>query len=261
MAGVWQQGDAYERFMGRWSRRVSPVFLDWLGCPPGLRWADVGCGSGALTSTILEAAEPASVLGLDPAPAQVAEAERQVVDERASFVCAGAEGLAPGEFDVVVSGLVLNFVPDPVAAVRTMAAAAPAGTVAAYVWDYAEGMQLLRVFWDVVVALDPPAADLHEGHRFQIATQAELEGIWVAGRLDEVETTALTVPAVFRDLDDYWDPFLGGQGPAGGYVASLDEPARERLRAALDERLPRAADGSIPLSVRAWAVRGVAGSR
>ncbi len=258
MSDTWADGDAYERFIGRWSRKVAPEFLDWLAPATGLRWADLGCGSGALTAAILDRASPASVLGVDPAPAQVEEAARRVTDVRASFACADAAGLEPGAFDVVVSGLVLNFVPDAVAAVRAMAQATTGGTVAAYVWDYASGMQMLRTFWDVAGGLDPAVADLHEGHRFQIGTTAALAEIWTESGLEDVATTALTVPTVFRDFDDFWIPFLGGQGPAPGYVASLDAPARDRLRDALDRHLPRADDGSIALSARAWAVRGTA---
>lgn len=258
MADVWQRGDAYERFMGRWSRHVAPRFLDWLAMPDALRWADVGCGSGALTSSILSRASPVSVLAVDPAPGQVQEAARRIADPRADFAVTGAEGLSAGTLDVVVSGLVLNFVEDPVADVAAMARAAPGGTVAAYVWDYAEGMQLLRRFWDVASALDPAAKALHEGHRFPSADLAALLEIWGEAGLTQIQTTAITVPTIFRDEADFWDPFLGGQGPAPGYVASLDPEARDDLRAELLDRLPVAADGSIMLTARAWAVSGMA---
>lgn len=258
MDEVWSQGDAYERFMGRWSRRVAPQFLAWLDLPAGLRWADVGCGSGALTSAILDLCAPASVLGVDPSPAQVAEAARRVTDQRASFARGTSEDLAAGGFDVVASGLVLSFVPESGPAVASMARAAPGGVIAAYVWDYAEGMQLLRTFWDVACALDPAAADLHEGHRFTFDTEALVE-LWLHAGMKGVTTTALTAPTVFADFDDLWSPFLGGQGPAPGYVSSLEAPAREELRSALQETLSAEPDGSIRLSARAWAVRGTSG--
>jgi trans-aconitate methyltransferase len=158
MSDVFSQGDAYERFMGRWSRLVAPSFLDWLAVPDGLRWADVGCGSGALSAAVLDRCAPVELLGVDPSQAQVDEASRQVADPRASFEKGVAEDLPAGSSDVVVSGLVLNFVPDPVGAVSAMVRAAPGGVVAAYVWDYAAGMQLLRTFWDVAGALDQSAA-------------------------------------------------------------------------------------------------------
>ncbi len=256
MTDVWARGSAYERFMGRWSRLVAEQFVTWLALPPGLRWADLGCGSGALTSVVLARTSPALVLGVDPSEAQVTEARRQVVDDRVQFARGGADSLEPGRFDVVVSGLVLNFVEDPVIAVARSAAAAPAGTVAAYVWDYSEGMQMLRTFWDVACALDPSASDLNEGRRFALATVDSLAEVWKRAGLTEVETTDLTVATVFQQFDDYWTPFLGGQGPAPAYVVSLGEDQRAELRDALSAQFHRERDGSIRLTARAWAVRG-----
>ena len=256
MQDIWSQGDAYERFMGRWSRQVAPHFLEWLDQPEGLRWADVGSGSGALTASILELASPASVLGVDPSAAQVDHALDQVVDPRVTFSRGVAEDLPAGEFDAVVSGLVLNFVPDPGAALVSMAQAAPGGVVAGYVWDYAEGMQMLRTFWDVAVALVPAVAELNEGHRFSFANPEALAALWTGAGLTDVETTAVPVPTVFESFEDFWEPFLGGQGPAPAYVATLDDPGRETLRQALENRLNPDEDGRIHLSARAWAVRG-----
>lgn len=256
MDDVWTQGNAYERFMGRWSRLVAPRFLDWVDLPAGLRWADVGCGTGALTAAILDRCSPASVLAQDPSEAQVAEARRRVRDSRVSFGVATAEQLPARSFDVVVSGLVLNFVPDLDATLRAMSSAVGDGVVAAYVWDYGEGMQLLRRFWDVAGSLDPAVTALDEGHRFGLATEANLAEAWTDNGLDEVDTTGLTVPTVFEDFEDLWSPFLGGQGPAPTYVASLDDLAREQLRLELAQALPPGADGRIRLSARAWAVRG-----
>ena len=255
MADVWSQGEAYERFMGRWSRLLAPQFLHWLRAPAGLRWADVGCGSGALSTAILDLCSPTRLTAVDPSQAQVAEAARQIHDPRVSFGVGGASNLPARSFDAVVSGLVLNFVDDPDAALSAMARAAPGGIVAAYVWDYAEGMQMLRTFWDVACELDPSAADLNEGHRFSFAAE-DLAELWRQAGLEDVQTRALIVPTVFEDFDDFWSPFLGGQGPAPGYVMSLTEEARERLRVALVARLPAAPDGTIALMARAWAVRG-----
>ena len=261
MDDVWAQGEAYERFMGRWSRRVAPLFLDWLDVPGRQRWADVGCGSGALTAAILQQSSPARVLALDPSEAQVDEAVRRIHDPRVSFGVGTAENLPARSFDAVVSGLVLNFVPDPMAAVSAMRRAAGVGTVAAYVWDYAEGMRMLRIFWDLACSLDPAAAELHEGHRFQLAAPEVLLRLWTDAAIGDVEATSLTVSTQFEDFDDFWSPFLGGQGPAATYVASLDETARENLRAVLERELPADADGTIRLGARAWAVRGKASDR
>jgi SAM-dependent methyltransferase len=156
---------------------------------------------------------------------------------------------------------VLNFVPDPGQAVREMARVTrPGGRVAAYVWDYAGRMELMRHFWDAAAALDPAAAELDEGRRFGLCRPEPLARLLRDAGLAGVEVRPVEVPTRFRDFDDYWDPFLGGQGPAPGYASSLDEPRRAALRAALRARLPAAADGSIPLVARAWAAAGVAGS-
>jgi hypothetical protein len=156
----------------------------------------------------------------------------------------------------VVSGLVLNFVPDQRAALREMArVAGKAGTIAAYVWDYAGGMQLMRHFWDVAAELDPDAAKLDEGVRFPLCRPQALEQLFAGAGLEGVEVRPIDTPTPFAGFDDYWQPFLGGQGPAPAYAMSLDETARTRLRDRLRERLPSEADGSIPLTARAWAAR------
>jgi len=257
MTEAWSSGDSYEPFIGRWSRLVATEFVRWLDRPPGLRWLDVGCGTGALTATVLRDAAPASVVGVDAAEAYVAHAAATVTDDRAAFRTGDATALPVDgdDFDVVVSGLVLNFVPDPAAAVAEIGRAVrPGGTVAAYVWDYGDGgIMLLRTFWDVAVALDPAAASLDEATRFPLCRPGALAAAF--GGFADVAAREIVVPTVFRDFDDYWSPFLGGQGPAPSYVASLDPAARDRLRDALRDRLPVAADGTVALTARAWAVR------
>ena len=261
-AEVWAVGDAYEPYVGRWSRLVARELVAWLGVAGGGAWLDVGCGTGALAQTVLGAAGPAVVVGLDPSMGFVAHARARVAGGPARFVVADARALpvAGGRFDAVVSGLVLNFVPDPDRAVRELARAArPAGRVAAYVWDYAGRMELIRRFWDAAAALDPAAAELDEGRRFGLCQPGPLARLFRDAGLDGVEVRPIEVPTRFRDFDDYWTPFLGGQGPAPGYVQALDEPGRAALREELRARLPTAPDGSVPLVARAWAVRGVPG--
>lgn len=256
---VWASGAAYEPYVGRWSRLVAREFLAWLGVPPGSRWLDVGCGTGALTETILAAASPHAVRGVDPSEGYVAFACDQVRDPRASFTVGNAQQLPceTGAYDAVVSGLVLNFVPQPELAVAEMARAArPGGAVAAYVWDYAGQMQLMRHFWDAAVALDLGALDLDEGRRFPLCKPDPLRQLFAGAGLDRIEVGAIDVPTHFRDFDDYWSPFLGGQAPAPGYCMALSEERRAALRNRIRSSLPVAPDGSIRLMARAWAVRG-----
>lgn len=255
----WSGAQAYERYVGRWSRPVAKLFVPWLDLPPDLDWLDVGCGTGALTTVILAAARPHRVRAYDLSPHHIAAAREQVRDPRVEFAEADARRLPErsGGFDVAVSALLLNFIPEPAEAVAEMRRVLrPGGTVAGYVWDYAEGMQLIRIFWDAAVDLDPEAAELNEGRRFGLCRPEPLRRLFESAGLRAVEVLALEVPTCFASFDDYWQPFLGGQGPAPGYVASLGEEHRSELRALLEKRLTRAPDGSIPLVARAWAVRG-----
>lgn len=256
----WAVGEAYEPYVGRWSRLVAAELLAWLAVPPGLRWIDVGCGTGALTGAIASLARPAGVVGVDPALPFLSFGRRALDHPAVRFVAGDAQALplASACADVVVSGLALNFVPRPERAVAEMGRVArPGGRVALYVWDYAGRMALMRRFWDAAAALDPAAAELDEGRRFPLCEPAALQGLLRDAGLREVEARAIEIPTRFRDFDDYWGPFLGGQGPAPGYAMSLDEERRAALRERIRSALPVAPDGSIDLLARAWAVRGV----
>jgi SAM-dependent methyltransferase len=238
---------------------VARDFLAWLAMPPGARWLDVGCGTGALSASILAHAAPREMMGIDPSAGYVAFAQEQVQDPRMHFEVADARALPyeAGTFDAVVSGLVLNFVPNPGQAMAEMARVARVGgTVAAYVWDYAGKMELMRYFWDAAVALDPAAAAADEGPRFPICQPGPLAALFTEVGLRDVTTRAIDVPTDFQDFDDYWSPFLSGQAPAPAYAMSLDETHRAALRDRIRSMLPIAADGTIHLIARAWAVRG-----
>ena len=256
---VWASGEAYEPYVGRWSRLVAAAFLDWLQVPPGGRWLDVGCGTGALTQTILRAARPEAVTGIDSSAGYVAYARDHTPDPRATFLVGNAEALPDpdGVYDAAVSGLVLNFVPHPTRMLAELARVTrPGGIVAAYVWDYADGMELMRHFWDAAVALDPAAGEFDEGRRFSLCRPESLRALFEQAGLGEVAVRAIDVPTHFRDFDDYWRPFLGGQGSAPTYAMALDEERRAALRDHLRARLPIEADAAIRLMARAWAVKG-----
>jgi SAM-dependent methyltransferase len=255
----WSGAAAYEAFIGRWSRPVAEQFVRWLDLPPGARWLDVGCGTGALTSAVLAGAAPQDVTALDPSAPMVQHLASHVADPRVHALVADAQALPvrTGAVDAVVSGLVLNFVPDRgLALAEARRAARTGGLVAAYVWDYPGEMQLFRQFWAAAVAADPAAAASSEAHRFAVCRPEPLRDLLTGAGLQQAEVEPLVVPMSFHDVDDLWRPFLAGRAPAQAYVASLDDAGRERLRAALLGRLPVAEDGSILLSARAWAVRG-----
>lgn len=262
VSDTWQSGNPYEQYVGRWSRQVAPLFLSWLNIPAGRRWLDVGCGTGALCAAIVVRCSPSSVTGVQPSEGFLKTANENLAGRVALHQgTATAIPLGDASVDVVVSGLVLNFVTDARAALLEMARVTDkSGTIAAYVWDYAGKMELMRFFWDAAVELDPAAAKLDEGVRFPLCRPEGLKTLFAGAGLAEVEVKPIDIPTPFENFDDYWQPFLGGQGPAPAYAMSLDETARVRLRDRIRGRLPIAANGSISLTARAWAARaGVAG--
>jgi ubiquinone/menaquinone biosynthesis C-methylase UbiE len=260
----WTDGDAYERWIGRWSRYVGAEFVAWLGVPGDRRWLDLGCGTGALTETLLAAVAPASVVGVDPSARFVAHARAHVPDPRATFVegTAGAIPVASDSVDAAVAGLVLNFVPDlPAGLAELRRVVVPGGTIAAYVWDYAGRMEMIRRFFDAAIELDPAAITADEGSRFSICAPEPLRAAFAAAGFAAIELHAIEVSTVFRDFDDYWTPILAGIGPAPGYAMRLTEERRAALRERLRSTLPTEPDGSIHLVARAWAIRGTTDDR
>jgi len=256
----WAAGDLYESYMGRWSRFVAREFVNWLAVPAGGQWLDVGCGTGALSQTVLQFAEPTHIKGIDRSEDFVNFARGHVQDDRVRFEVGDAEKFSDASetFDAVVSGLVLNFIPHPKNALAEMKRVTKrGGVVAVYVWDYAEGMKFIRHFFDAAIALDPRAVELDEGPRFPICRPDALHQLYESTELQEVEVRPIEVPTVFTDFDDYWNPFLAGVGPAPSYAMSLSEDHRSALRERIRTGLPVNTDGSIPLSARAWAVRGI----
>lgn len=240
---TWGSGGPYEQYVGRWSRKVATEFIGWHVEPAGQTWGDVGCGTGAVTEGILALAEPGSILAIDRSEGFLADATAL---PWANAVC-----------DVSVTGLVLNFVPDPAAMLREMVRVTRAGgQVAAYVWDYAGGMQMMRHFWGVALEINPSDAKLDQAERFPLCQPEPLAELFREVGLNSVEVRAIDIPTIFRDFTDYWSPFLGKQGAAPTYLASLDDGKRDQIREALRGRLEPQADGSIHLSARAWAVRG-----
>jgi SAM-dependent methyltransferase len=257
ISDTWERGDPYEQYVGRWSRRVAPQFLSWLNIPAERRWLDVGCGTGALSAAILDQCAPVSVIGVEPSEGFLEKAKEQLGDRVLLRPGSAAEiPLDDRSVDVTVSGLVLNFIPNGRAAVSEMArVTAPGGTIAAYVWDYSEKMELMRYFWDAAVELNPEAAKVDEGVRFPVCRPEALTELFASAGLRDAQVTAIDITTSFAGFPDYWRPFLGGQGPAPAYAMALDETARARLAEHIRGRLPFQADGSITLTARSWAVR------
>lgn len=247
----------YEALMGRWSRAMAVEFVNWLAPLPRLGWLDVGCGTGALVGVILERAEPSTAWGIDAEPEYIRQASHAIRDERCRFIVADALRLPPGieDVDVTVSALFINLVSHPAAALAEMIRVTrPGGRLATYVWDFADGMQFVRHFWDAAIALDPAAARLDQGRLYPLCHPDRLRELFRAPGLKSIRVQALEIPTVFRNFADYWTPIEVGHGRASEYLATLTSMARERLCGSVRARLPIEPDGSIPLRARAWAI-------
>lgn len=258
MADPWAAGLPYERFMGRWSRLVARQFVDWMAAPAGLDWLDVGSGTGALSEAILARANPASVRAVDSSEGFVTFLRASLGDRRLSVGVGDALALPvePASVDVAASGLMLNFVTDPAAALRAMQRVLrPGGKLAFYVWDYGGRMDMLRHFWASVTARDPAARSADEAVRFPLCRPEALAQIARSAGLRLAEVAGLEIAMTFTSFEDYWLPFLGGQGPAPAYVATLGPVDRHALAEDVRRRLPFSADGSLHMTARAWAVR------
>lgn len=257
---MFSAGDAYERFMGRWSRQLAPLLVRFAGVRDGDAILDIGSGTGALAAAAATAAPSSAILGVDPSAGYVAFAQGRHGSALVRFEVGDAQQLrlADARFDRTLSLLVLNFVPDSDKAMKEMVRVTrPGGVVAAAVWDYGEGMEMLRVFWDAAVALDP-AVDARDERHMPLCRWGELAGLWRSHGLGDVTEEPLTIESRFSSFDDYWSPFVQKQGPAGAYVAALSPDRREALRLRLRQRLlGEGPDRPIVLSARAWAVRGV----
>lgn len=252
---MFSEADGYEQFMGRWSRRLAPKFVEFAQVVRGDLVLDVGSGTGAL-SLAVSAIASAQVTGVERSADYVRYAKEHAENERVRFEVGDASALpfSDSTFDRTLSMLVLNFVSDPAVALDQMIRVTrPGGVVAAAVWDYGDGMEMLHAFWDEAVALAPAAASRDERH-MPLCTRDALAELWRDHRLRDVDDQPLTIDMEFSSFDDYWQPFLNAQGPAGVYVASLAESDRHALQSRLRNRF---GNRGFTLRGRAWAVRGV----
>jgi len=255
----WTSGADYDQWMGRWSRLLAQEFLKWLQIPAGLRWIDVCCGSGVLSEAIAELNAPASIVGADISAEQINFASQHRARANVTFETADAMNLPfpDGRFDVAVCGLGLNYIPDPGRGLGEFCRVTrPGGTIAVYLWDYANGARFLREFWDAAISIDSEAATFDQARRFPICTPEGLHGLFQQGKLKDLRVHALEIVTSFTSFDDYWEPLLTGQGSAPNYLATRDKKIQAAIRERLRAALPASAPGAIELPARAWAVLG-----
>jgi SAM-dependent methyltransferase len=259
MKVTWESADAYELYMGRWSRLVAAQFLEWLDPAEGLKWLDVGIGTGTLSDLILNKYKPAELFAVDQSESFIKTAQMRLRKDIQLQV--GNVMDLPIDDDAVtitVSGLLLNLPPEPELALKEMVrVTANNGTIAAYVWDYSGGMEMINYFWEAAVELNLMADLMHEGKRYDHCDKPALKQLFVDAGMTDIAVTSIEIIQQFADFDQFWDPFQAGQGTAPTYLLSQKESEQTALRELVKTHLPIAEDGSIKLRARAWAIKGV----
>lgn len=243
--------DAYDRYMGAWSRQLSPQLIKFAGVRSGQRVLDVGCGPGALTAELLDVVGDGSVSAVDPSESFVvaARARHPGVDVRQAT--AEALPFPDRTFDAALAQLVVHFMADPVAGSREMARVTRrGGVVAACVWDFGGDRGPLGPFWEAARATDPAVID--ESH-LAGTREGHLAELFEAAGLGDIEDGVLSASRTYADFEDWWTPFMQGVGPGGAYVAGLDAARQTALRERCRSMLP---DGPITLTAYAWVARG-----
>jgi len=253
----WSAGRSYDHYMGRWSRKIAAEYLTWLNPEKASDWLEIGCGTGALTSAILQNCAPFSVLATDASEDFVHHVREIIKHPKVEFKAAPAQAL-PAEdnsIDIVTSALVLNFVPDRTAALKEMQRVLkPGGMLSFYIWDYpGGGIGFIDAFWKAAATLDPKAAALDEGARFPYCTADGMAKLCAEAGLPDPDIAPIEIATEFPDFEAFWHPFTLGAGPAPGYCGSLTEEQQQALKTRLYEELDDG--GPVRLKAKAWAVK------
>ena len=258
-AKMFSASTDYERFMGRWSRRLAPEYIAFAGVKNGDRVLDVGTGTGSLAFALEAALTSSEIVGVDPSEGFISYAQKNARSGRTHFETGDAQALRfqDNSFDHSMALLVMNFIPDHNKAIGEMRRVTrPQGVVSACVWDYDAGMQMLRFFWDEAVALDPAIEPKDERH-MKLSREGQLGELWKRAGLVNVQEKPVSIDQPYESFDDYWGPFLKGAGPGGAYVVSLSDERRRELETRLRKRLlGDRENGAFVLKARAWCVRG-----
>ena len=253
---LFDDGAAYERLMGRWSRVAGEKFLDWLDAAKNLNWIDVGCGNGAFTQLLVKRCAPASVIGVDPSEGQLAFARTRPEAKAAEFRVADAQSLPfpDNSFDAAAMALVIVFVPDPVKAVTEMARVVrPGGLVATYMWEFPDGTPLWPLSRGIkALGFEPP-----ERPNVQASARDAMRAIWQQAGLQSLETDVIRIRVHYSNFDDFWTSNTMPVGPSGKALSQMTASAREQLKAHLREQMPTAPDGTLSYEAYANAVKGI----
>ena len=257
---MFEVAEAYEVRMGRWSRQLAPLFVEFGGVRDGEKLLDVGCGTGSLSATLVRVTKTSEIVGIDPSNRFIEYARTQIVDPRVSFEVGDAQILPypNASFDRCLALLAIDHIPDaPKAAIEMRRVTTTAGLVATTMWDRSRANELYGCFWDAVEAIDPTAKRPFERRRSYGSAEA-LSDLWKHAGLIEIEITALAIGCQFSSFDELWQRYLTGEGPPGQYMAALSMDRREALKTAMRHNvLSDGADGPFTLQAKAWAVRGV----
>ena len=257
---MFERAEAYEAMMGRWSRQLAPLFVEFAGVRDGEKVLDVGCGTGSLSATLARVTGASKIVGIDPSNGFVDYARANVTDPRVTFELGDAQELpySDGSFDRSLALLIVNFLPDASKAAREMRRVTKSGgVVATTMWDGSRANELNASLWAAAIPMDPTAERIAE-RRGRYGSPAALSDLLNGAGLTDIEVTELAMECQFSSFEDYWLPLTTGQGPSGAYLKGLTEDHRMELAKRLRQNLfGSRADGPFTLQAKAWAVRGI----